>query len=47
VAIAANLKRSTRESYDRAFKRIEPTFSAFKVSEIERPDEQRFLTEAG
>lgn len=47
VAIAPNLKRSTCESYDWAFKRIEPTFSAFKVSEIEKPDVQRFLTEAG
>ena len=46
-AIAPNLKRSTCDSYEWGFKRIEPTFGAFKVSEIERPDVQRFLTDAG
>lgn len=46
-AIAPNLKRSTCESYEWAFKRIKPAFGVFKVSEIERPDVQRFLTGAG
>ena len=46
-AIAPNLKRSTCDSYEWGSKRIEPTFGAFKVSEIERLDVQEFLTEAG
>lgn len=46
-AIAPNLKRSTRESYEWAFKRINPAFGPLRVSEIERTDVQLFLTDAG
>ena len=46
-AIAPNLKRSTCESYEWAFKRIQPAFGPVKVSELERTDVQQFLTDAG
>jgi len=46
-AVAPNLKRSTRESYEWAFQRIKPAFGPLKVSEIERTDVQQFLTDAG
>lgn len=43
-AVKPNLKRSTQESYEWAFKRIVKRFGSTPVSEIERVDVQRYLT---
>ena len=45
--IKPNLKRSTQESYEWAFKRIVAAFGSWPVAEIIRGDVQRFLTDAG
>lgn len=45
-AIKPNLKRSTQESYEWAFKRIERAFGRWRVAEIEKADVQAFLTNA-
>ena len=45
-AVKPNLKRSTQESYEWAFKRIERVFGPIAVVEIEKADVQVFLTDA-
>lgn len=45
AAVKPNLKRSTQESYEWAFKRIEKE-SAVPIDEIEKADVQIFLTNA-
>ena len=47
TAIKPNLKRSTQESYEWAFKRIERVFGRVPVAQMEKADVQVFLTEAG
>ena len=42
--VKPNLKRSTQESYEWAFKRIQRTFGRLAVSDIEKVDVQAFLT---
>jgi integrase len=44
--VKPNLKRSTQEGYEWAFKRINKSFGPVPVSEIEKVDVQRFLTSA-
>ncbi len=45
--VKPNLKRSTQDGYEWAFKRIAPRFGPMPVSEIEKGDVQAFLTASG
>jgi integrase len=44
VLVKLNLKRSTQDSYEWAFKRIQQTFGPAAVADIERAEVQAFLT---
>ena len=46
-SVKANLKPSTQESYEWAFKRLSGQFGRWPVAEIGKADVQRFLTDAG